>query len=80
MSQYVSDKGSGSRHTRSVWTALGGDSQTTRPIILTKSVSLLQTFDIHFRRLVWVYCPGYAGVEGTERAERLVDKATIVSG
>ena len=36
--------------------------------------------DIHLRKLLWVYCPGYAGVKGNYRADRLADKATLTSG
>ena len=32
------------------------------------------------RRLLWIYCPGHAGVEGNNRADRLTGKATIISG
>ena len=27
--------------------------------------------DIHLRKLLWVYCPGHAGVKGNDRADRL---------
>ena len=33
--------------------------------------------DIHLRKLLWMYCPGDAGVKGNDRAERLVGKATL---
>ena len=36
--------------------------------------------DTHLRKLLWVYCPGYAGVMGNDRADRLVGKATFTSG
>ena len=56
------------------WIALRGDSQTTRAVILTDSMSLLQQVksgtgspdwnasmaNIHPRKLLWVYCPGHA--------------------
>ena len=29
---------------------------------------------------IWVYCPGYAGVKGNDRADRLADKATLTNG
>ena len=32
------------------------------------------------RQLLWVYCPGNAGVKGNDRADRLAGKATIASG
>ena len=36
--------------------------------------------DIHFRKLMCVYCPGHDGAKGNDRAERLAGKATITSG
>ena len=36
--------------------------------------------DIHLRKLLWVYCPGHAGVKGNDRADRLAGKATLTSG
>jgi len=33
--------------------------------------------DIHLRKLLWVYCPGDAGVKGNDQADRLVGKATL---
>ena len=36
--------------------------------------------DIHLRKLLWVYCPGHAGVKGYDRADRLAGKATLTSG
>ena len=35
---------------------------------------------IHLRKLLWVYCPGHAGVKGNDRADRMADKATITNG
>ena len=35
--------------------------------------------DIHLRKLLWVYCPGHAGVNGNDRAETLAGKATLTS-
>ena len=29
---------------------------------------------------IWVYCPGYAGVKGNDRADRLAGKATLTNG
>ena len=69
-------------------------SQTAHAIILTDSVSLLQKVksamgspdwnvsmvDIHLRKLLWVYCPGHAGVKGNDPADRLAGKATLTSG
>ena len=37
-------------------------------------------FDIHLRNLLWMYCPGHAGVKGNDRADRVAGKATIISG
>ena len=36
--------------------------------------------DLHFRKLLWVYCPGHAGVKGNDRADRLASKANLTSG
>ena len=36
--------------------------------------------NIHLRKLLWVYCPGHAGVKGNNRADRLAGKATPTSG
>ena len=35
---------------------------------------------IHLRKLLWVYCPGHAGVKGNERADTLAGKANLESG
>ena len=32
------------------------------------------------QRLLWIYCPGHAGVSGNERADRLASTADITSG
>ena len=37
-------------------------------------------FDIHFRKILWVYCPGHAGAKGNDRADRLAGKAAIKVG
>ena len=29
---------------------------------------------------IWVYCPGYAGVKGNDRADRLAGKVTLTNG
>ena len=58
----------------------GGDSQTTHTITFTDSMSLLEKgksgmesqdrnvsmVDIHLRKLLWVHCPGHAGVQGND--------------
>ena len=36
--------------------------------------------DIHLQELMWMYCPGHAGVKGNDRADRQAGKATITSG
>ena len=36
--------------------------------------------DTHLQKLLWVYCPGYAGVKGNDRADRLAGKAVLTSG
>ena len=36
--------------------------------------------DIHLRKLLWVYCPGHAGMKGNDRADRLAGKAALTSG
>ena len=59
------------------WIASRGDSQITHAIILTDSMGLLQKvksemgspdwnvsmFDSHLQKVLWVYCPGHAGVK-----------------
>ena len=37
-------------------------------------------FDFHLRKRLWLYCPGHAGVKENEVADRLAEKATIISG
>ena len=41
---------------------------------------IMSMVDIHLRKLLWVYCPGHAGVKGNDRADRLAGKATLASG
>ena len=38
--------------------------------------------EIHLREMLWVYCPGHAGVKGNDRAAGLAGKAraTLTSG
>ena len=76
------------------WIASRGESRTTHVIILTGSMDLLQKVkskmgrldwnvsmvDIHLRKLLWVYCPGHAGVKGNDRADRLSGKANLIRG
>ena len=40
----------------------------------------VSTVDIHLRKLLWVYCPGHAGVKGNSRADRLAGKASLTNG
>ena len=35
---------------------------------------------LRLQRLVWIYCPGHAGVSGNERADRLASTADIAPG
>ena len=37
-------------------------------------------YSLRLRRLLWIYCPGHAGVSGNERADRLASTADITSG
>ena len=74
------------------WLASQRDAQITHAIILTNSTNLLQKVesgmgcpDSHtamhsLQRLLWIYCPGHAGVSGNERADRLASTADITSG
>ena len=71
-----------------------GDAQITHSVILIDSMNLLQKVEsamgcpdrrtamhsLRLRRLLWIYCPGHAGVCGNERTYRLVSKADITSG
>ena len=41
------------------------------------NVSMVDTL---LRKHLWLCCPGHAGVMGNDRADRLADKATLVSG
>ena len=70
------------------WIASRSDSLTTHATILTDSISLLQKVnsgmgspdwnvsmaDTHLRKLLWVYCPGHAGMKGNDPPDRLVGK------
>ena len=35
---------------------------------------------LRLQRLLWIYCPGHAGVSGNELADRLANTADITSG
>ena len=74
------------------WFASRG--RTTQATILTDSMRLLQKVkrgtgspdwnvsmvDTVLRKHLWLYCPWHAGVKGSDRADRLADKATLASG
>ena len=76
------------------WLASQHDAQITHAIILTDSMNLLQKVEsgmgcpdwhtamhcLRLQRLLWIYCPGHAGVSGNERADRLASTADITSG
>ena len=73
------------------WLASQRDTQITRAIILTDTINLLQKVEsgmgcpdwhtaMHSLPLYWIYCPGHAGVSGTERADRLASTADFTSG
>ena len=36
--------------------------------------------NIYLQKLLWVYCPGHAGMKGNDQADRLAGKATLTSG
>ena len=70
------------------------DVQITRAIILTDSMYLLQKVEsgmgcpdcrtakhgLWLQRLLWIYCPGQAGVSGNGRADRMASTTDITSG
>ena len=76
------------------WLASQHDARITHAIILTDSMNLLQKVEsgmgcpdwhtamhsLQLQRLLWIYCPGHAGVSGNERADRLASTADITSG
>ena len=76
------------------WLAYQRDAQITHAIILTDSMNLLQKVEsgmgcpdwhtamhsLRLQRLLWIYCPGHAGVSGNERADRLASTADVTSG
>ena len=83
-----------SRHwTLTQWPASRHDEHITHAIILTSSMSLqkrwslewaaptgTQPCSLRLQQLLWIYCPGHAGVSGNERADRLASTADITSG
>ena len=76
------------------WLASQRDARITHVVILTDSMNLLQKVEsgmgcpdwhtamhsLRLQRLLWIYCPGHAGVSGNERADRLASTADITSG
>ena len=76
------------------WLASQRDARITHAIILTDSMNLLQKVEsgmgcpdwhtamhsLRLQRLLWIYCPGHAGVSGNELADRLASTADITSG
>ena len=78
------------------WIASRRDNQTTTRavVLLIDCMNLLQKVksglrspdwhlamqDIQLEKLVWIYCPGHAGVKGNERADSLARKAAITRG
>ena len=76
------------------WLASQCDAQITQAIILTDSMNLLQKVEsgmgcpnqhtamhsLRLQRLLWICCPGHAGVSGNERADRLASTADVTSG
>ena len=77
-----------------LWLASQRDARITHTIILTDSMNLLQKVEsemgcpdwhtamhsLRLQRLLWIYCPGHAGVSGNERADRLASTVDITSG
>ena len=75
------------------WLASQRDAQITHAIVLTDSMNLLQKVEsgmgspywhtsmhsLRLQRLLWIYCPGHAGVSGNERADRLASTADITA-
>ena len=76
------------------WLVSQRGAHITHIIILTDSMNLLQKVEsgtgcsgwhtamhsLRLQRLLWIYCPGHAGVSGNERADRLASTADITSG
>ena len=52
-----------------------------RTVLLRDGASSLKTLvRLRIQRLLWIYCPGHAGVSGNEPADRLANTADITSG
>ena len=76
------------------WLASQQHKQITNTIILTDSMNLLQKVEsrmgcldwhtamhsLRLQRLLWICCPGHAGVRGNEQADRMASTADITSG
>ena len=78
------------------WIASRRDNQTTMRtvVVLSDCMNLLRKVksglgspdwhlamqDIQLEKLVWIYCPGHAGVRGNERADSLARKAALTRG
>ena len=74
------------------WLASQRDAEITHAIIPTESMNLLQKVEsgmgcpnwntamcsLRLHKLLWVYCPGHAGVSGNERADRLTQISHLV--
>ena len=62
------------------------DAQITHAIIITDSCKMgcpdwhTAMHSLRLQRLLYIYCPGHAGVSGNERADRLENTADITSG
>ena len=84
----------GAAYTVSTFSLIMEMETVTHVIILADSVGLLQKSETwkgkprlecvdgqhHLRKLLWVFCPGHAGVKGNDRADRLMGKGTHMSG
>ena len=76
------------------WLASKRYAQSTHAVILAESSNILQKMEsgmgcvnwntamhsLWLRILLWIYCPGHAGVSKNERADRLASTANITSG
>ena len=60
------------------WSSLHATPCSTTKVY--KANHRIQYADFHLRKLLWVYCPGHAGVKGNDRADRLGGKATLTNG
>ena len=89
------DNGGGSSHPYPPLVCLKRWQSDHSAVILADSVSLLQkvrsnngkprleymsVVSLFLSKLLWMYCPGHAGVKGNDWADRLAGKASIISG